>query len=142
MWGHIAAWKLAGVVIALLPALRSREREREAIPGPVIEMIAEPVEDHDDPPSTVDAETAIDQFFQAWMAEGCGESIAFWRVAQGYAQMAPERGWPPISGKSLSQGLVARGCTRSKRDTRRSGGGRITMIAWPPDYPEDVRRAA
>lgn len=148
MWGHLIAWKTAGVVIALVPALRQRIGHPEPdIDLPVLDLVPE---DHPaDRPAecpAVDVETALDQFYAAWMSEAPGESIAFAWVRSAYAQMAPDRGWPAIADKTLSIGLVARGCERRKRDARRSGGGRPTMIVWPPDYsdaePSHLARAA
>lgn len=146
MWGHLIAWKTAGVVIALVPALRQRiGHPAPDIDLPTIELVTEDVP-ADCPAPLLDIETAIDEFYGAWMAEAPGEAIAFAWVRSAYAQMAPSRGWPPIADKTLSIGLVARGCARRQRDARRSGGGRPTMIVWPPDYsdaePELARRAA
>ena len=130
----IALKILSAVVGAAFPAFRPRVIEggrlrtisdQASLTAPMIEAVATAA------PSSVSQSDAVAAFMLDMMEHACGEGLAFHRVKHSYVQMAPNRGWPPISDKALSQRMVDLGCSRRKVDMRSRGGGRRSEIVFP-----------
>lgn len=76
-------------------------------------------------------DVAIEHYCREMVAGWGGSELEVATVHSGYAAMCAVRGWPDVSVKVLSQGLVRLGCKRQQLDLRRTGEGRPTVLVFP-----------
>lgn len=93
---------------------------------PVAEPVAKPVA-----APLLPERVAIEQFCREMVAGWGGVDLEVATVHRGYIDMCSDRGWPELTVKALSGGLVALGCQRRQLDLRKTGEGRPTVIVFP-----------
>lgn len=59
--------------------------------------------------------------------------IAFKDWHQSYSEVREQKGWPPLTEKSLSQAMQVVGCDRRMIDQRKRGGGRVIAFRVPAE---------
>ncbi len=91
-------------------------------------------------PITVSSVEAVRAFLVEMMEYAAGDCVRLHHVFNSYHQLAPDRGWPGLSTKSLSMHLVAMGCRRRQLDLRRAGQGRPTAIEFPLELSREKKR--
>lgn len=80
-----------------------------------------------------DARAAVLAFLAETSAVTDYEFIAFKDWHQSYHEVQAEKGWPPLTEKSLSQAMQVVGCDRRMIDQRKRGGGRVIAFRVPAE---------
>lgn len=80
-----------------------------------------------------DARAAVLAFLAETSAVTDYEFIAFKDWHQSYREIQAEKGWPPLTEKSLSQAMQVIGCDRKQIDQRKRGGGRVIAFRVPAE---------
>ena len=78
-----------------------------------------------------DARAAVLAFLGEMAPEIDSEIMPFKLWCVSYDTMRAEKGWPPLSEKSLSQTMQVVGCRRQQVEARRKGKGRYIAFSIP-----------